>query len=149
MALHVPHVQPRRLQAVLSSWSGYYQSLQAATAYQDEQTRGAGDAHVHDLNSWIGCGSVWAGVHWVTEVHPSLLVVNEFAVSLLYTPSVCPSGHNLSPTFFFLCFKFFLLFALTRTSWLSRIYLCFSWRLVFFKQTTISCMNGLMAQSTA
>lgn len=51
VALHVSHVPAGRVHPELSGGSGYHQPLQAAAGVEDEEARGTGNAHVHDVHS--------------------------------------------------------------------------------------------------
>lgn len=51
VALHVPHVPVGRVHSELSRRSGHHQPLQAAAGAEDEETRGAGDADVHHVDT--------------------------------------------------------------------------------------------------
>lgn len=51
LALHVPHVPAGRVHSELPGRSGHHQPLQAAAGVENEETRRAGNAHIHDVHS--------------------------------------------------------------------------------------------------
>ena len=50
VALHVPHVPTGCVHPELPGRPGHHQPLQASAGHEDEEARGAGDAHVHNVH---------------------------------------------------------------------------------------------------